>query len=182
MGAATTGKTTAFPMILGSTLIAALALVGYLGWRVMHPARATRRAGEMADAPEPETAAAPGATWSPPPRAYPSPAAPVAAQRSDQAPPPSAARQEVRAIFERRLPTLGSVAQVDGFLDELRAGARARHAVTAAEVEPGLMAIRQLDGQISHDEVLRKEIAFSQEMKQLAGEYRDSQPPVGANP
>jgi hypothetical protein len=171
---------TRFPRLIGSALTGALVLVGLLGWRVLS---LETRSAKSAPAAEPIEIAAsePSAPASRPPvsRARPRLAAnaagPVAAQQVPEAAeaPSTAPVEQAQAIFERRRATLTSPAQVDSFLDELRARARARHGVTASEVEPGFMAIRQLSGQLSADEVTQRQMAFGDEMARLSREYRE---------
>jgi hypothetical protein len=169
-----TARARRFPWLIASLLAGGVGLVGLLAWRVTHGERAPDPM--PVEAVERDPAPAPRPAFAPPPRAP----APVSPPQPAASPPdepgeasPSPVREQAQAIFERRLPTLTSPAHVDAFLDELRTTARARHAVTATEVEPGLMAIRLLNAQLSPDEVIRREVAFSQEMARMSREYRD---------
>jgi hypothetical protein len=79
-----------------------------------------------------------------------------------------------------------SAAQTEGLLGRLKDQARAKHAVTVDEIEPGMRAIRQLSAQLSPDEIIRRESEFSHEMVQLSREFSRSGPlddnQTGANP
>jgi hypothetical protein len=142
--------------------------------RAARPAAAAERAVEdEGAAPEPVSdptaererrrssrAAAPG----PLPRRYPAdPDAPVPAGATPE-PVREEARAASRAVFEQRIGSLTTLAEVDGFLAELVEQARVRGVATAAEVQPGLMALRALGAQFPSDEMLRRQAAFSQEM------------------
>ena len=170
------GETSRFPRLIASALASALLMVGFLGWRVFRIERASASAfrAETSIAPTPPkpiVASRPLAAARP--REVPRAGVETAADHTSDAEPSASPREQAQALFERRRRTLTSPAQVDTFLDELRANARMRHAVTATEVQPGLMAIRQLSGQLTLDEVVQRESQFGEEMGRLSREYRD---------
>jgi hypothetical protein len=100
-----------------------------------------------------------------------------------RAEPPSDPERPPAASLEAEAAPL-SAAQTEGLLGRLKDQARAKHAVTVDEIEPGMRAIRQLSAQLSPDEIIRRESEFSHEMVQLSREFSrpldDNQ--TGANP
>jgi hypothetical protein len=75
-----------------------------------------------------------------------------------------------------------SLPVVEGLLGQLKDRARARHDVTVDEIDPGVRAIRQLYGQLSPDEVLRKEGQFTREMAELSRQFRTARGSSGNQP
>jgi len=69
----------------------------------------------------------------------------------------------VEQIVRTRVSALHTEAEVDAYLAELIARARRKGAVTALELEPGLLAIEQL--RIDPHRIVEKQIAFSQSIQ-----------------
>lgn len=75
-----------------------------------------------------------------------------------------------------------SLPAVEGLLTQLKDRARARHDVTVDEIDPGVRAIRQLQGQLSADEVIQKEGQFTREMAVLSRQFRAERGRSGNQP
>jgi hypothetical protein len=94
--------------------------------------------------------------------------------RDEMPPPPPADQPSVHAAIERKVeadrPTLHNAHDIDGYLADLEAHARQNGKVTALEVEPGLMAIREHAEQLGTEEALRKSDEFAQKMARLSAQ------------
>ena len=97
-------------------------------------------------------------------RALPAPAAAVAGAPD--------MRDQVKARIQLEVTSLHTEQQVDAYLAALRGRARHNRRVTPLEVAPGLRAIRQLAGKIPLARLTEKELAFADEMRELAEELR----------
>jgi hypothetical protein len=97
---------------------------------------------------------------------------PEAPQLRPVPPPIPNVRAEVVKVVEARAPEIHTVGDVDHYLGELEAQARRKHQVTALEVEPGILAIRQMQSELGPDETMRLTADFTQKMARLSAEAR----------
>ena len=86
-------------------------------------------------------------------------------------PPPTVdVRPQIRRATEAVAPTLHSARDVERYLGDLEQQARRNHRVTALEVEPGLIAIREHAGELDPQRQLELEGEFIRKMNRLSSE------------
>jgi hypothetical protein len=99
--------------------------------------------------------------------------APSGAMRPPPATPPAPEKEmltEIDQVEEARLPTITTERQLDAYLVELEAQARANHKVSALEVQPAIEAIRRLGSTLGPERTFERIRAYSQKMSQLSAE------------
>jgi hypothetical protein len=118
------------------------------------------------------------------------PAPPPRRANDDDKPEPETAPRNIRAEVEQKVeadrPRLNSAHDVDSYLVDLEARARRNGRVTALEIEPGVMAIREHEAQLGPDQALQKTAEFTQKMARLSAELDkrplNQEPPFPAPP
>ncbi len=110
------------------------------------------------------------ATSAPLPKVVASAPAPEPEAAPVKAPPPTVdVRPQIRRAAEAAAPALRSARDVERYLGELEQQARRNHRVTALEVEPGLIAIREHAGDDPQRQ-LELEGDFMRKMNRLSAE------------
>jgi hypothetical protein len=82
-----------------------------------------------------------------------------------EAPPPQDLRAEIRRRIAMNVEPLRTEAELEHYLAQLEAAARARGHATALEVEPGLAAIEKVLGERGPSAVMRRQGAFDANMR-----------------
>jgi hypothetical protein len=81
---------------------------------------------------------------------------------------PQGLREQIRRIITERVEPLRTEAELEAFLAEMEASARRRGYASALEVEPGMAAIRQVAGAHGPEELVRRQVEFSERMRALS--------------